>query len=52
MQTIKKNIQVTAANFLVKILPFSKNLFVACLFNTVDSREQGLKQEACSYFIN
>lgn len=48
----EKNIQATAANFLGKILPFSKNLFVACLFNTVDSREQGLKQKACSFFIN
>lgn len=54
MQTIKKNIQATAANYLGKILPFSKNVYLlcVCLIQLIAEREQGLKQKACSYFIN
>lgn len=31
MQTIKKNVQITAANFLEKILLFSKTLYLLCV---------------------
>lgn len=42
MQTIKKNVQITAANFLGEILLFSKNLylFCACLMQLIaESRD-------------
>lgn len=40
MQTIKKNIQATAENFLGKILPLSKNLYLlhVCLIQLVAER--------------
>lgn len=51
MQTIKKNVQITAANFLGEILLFSKNLylFCACLMQLIAERA-GTKAESLFLF--